>query len=80
MCDKIQSEKEKIMKKKKIVYTKDMTLGQIMNADPENSIILMGFGMHCCGCPMSQMETLEQACDVHDLDLNFVLARLNENK
>ncbi|MDD4816045.1 MAG: DUF1858 domain-containing protein [Clostridia bacterium] len=66
------------MKKKKIIYTKDMTLGQIMNADPENSIILMGFGMHCCGCPMSQMETLEQACEVHELDLDFVLARLNE--
>jgi len=66
------------MKNKKITYTKDMTLGQIISADPENSIILMGFGMHCCGCPMSQMETLEQACEVHELDLDFVLARLNE--
>ena len=70
--------KGKIMKNKKITYTKDMTLGQILSANPENSIILMGFGMHCCGCPMSQMETLEQACEVHELDLDFVLARLNE--
>ena len=63
--------------KKKTIYTKDMTLGQIMKANSENAVILMGFGMHCCGCPMSQMETLEQACEVHGLDLDFVLDRLN---
>lgn len=58
-------------------YTKDMTLGQILADNEENAIILLGFGMHCCGCPMSQMETLEQACEVHGLDLGFVLDRLN---
>jgi len=63
--------------KKKIIYKKDMTLGQILKANADNAVILMGFGMHCCGCPMSQMETLEQACEVHGLDLDFVLDRLN---
>ena len=61
----------------KKVYTKNMTLGEIMADDEENAIVLLGFGMHCCGCPMSQMETLEEACVVHGVDLDFVLERLN---
>lgn len=64
-------------KKEKKVITKDMTLGEILKMDPEYAITLMGFGMHCCGCPMSANETLEQACAVHGLDLAFVLDRLN---
>lgn len=64
---------------KKITYTKNMTLGEILSKNEENAITLMGFGMHCCGCPMSQMETLEQACAVHGIDLDFVLDRLNGN-
>jgi hydroxylamine reductase len=64
------------MKKKQI--TKDMKIGEILEIDPENAITLMGFGMHCCGCPMSQAETLEQACQVHGLDVDFVVARLND--
>ena len=67
---------ENIMEK--TLYTKDMTIGEVLKLNSENSITLLGFGMHCCGCPMSQMETLEQACAVHGLDLDFVLDRLNE--
>lgn len=58
-------------------YNKNMTLGEILQDNPENADVLLGFGMHCLGCPMSRKETLEQACEVHELDLNFVLAQLN---
>ena len=45
----------------------------------ENAVgILMSFGMGCVGCPSSQMETIEQACSIHGLDLEEVLAKLNE--
>ena len=33
--------------------------------------------MHCFGCPMSQMETLEEASEVHEFDLNLLLDKLN---
>ena len=36
--------------------------------------------MHCIGCPASQMETLEEACEVHGIDLDEVLKKLNEEK
>lgn len=34
--------------------------------------------MGCLGCPSATMETLEQACYVHGLKLEEVMAKLNE--
>ena len=41
--------------------TKDMTIGEIINANPDAVPVLMGAGMHCIGCPAAQGETLEEA-------------------
>ena len=38
--------------------TKDMTIGEILRANPKATQVLMGFGMGCVGCPSAQMETL----------------------
>lgn len=48
------------------------------NANAEE--ILLSFGMHCLYCPCAQAETLEEACEVHDLDVNIVLKALNTKK
>ena len=40
--------------------------------------ILTGFGMHCVHCPMSQMETLEEAGAVHGIDVELMVSKLNE--
>ena len=39
--------------------TKDMLIGQLITLDPNIAPILMRAGMHCLGCPSSQMESLE---------------------
>lgn len=39
--------------------------------------ILTNFGFHCIYCPASQMETIEEACAVHDIDVNDLLNALN---
>ena len=41
--------------------TKDMLIGQLITLDPNIAPILMRAGMHCLGCPSSQMESLEDA-------------------
>ena len=41
--------------------TKDMLIGQLITLDPNIAPILMRAGMHCLGCPSSQMESLEEA-------------------
>lgn len=56
--------------------TPDMTIGQILQVNTEYANVLMSVGMHCLGCPSSQMETLAEACAVHGIDVNEVLAKL----
>jgi hybrid cluster-associated redox disulfide protein len=38
----------------------------------------MASGMHCIGCPSAQGESLEEACMVHGLDVDELVAKLNE--
>ena len=52
------------MKKSKIEITKVTQIGEILRLNPNVKDVLMGFGLHCFGCPMSQMETLEEAAAV----------------
>lgn len=59
-------------------FTKDSLLSDIVDQDPKYAQILMGFGLHCFGCPISQMETLEDASIAHGIDLDFMLKKLNE--
>lgn len=60
------------------MITKEMYIGEILRSKPEAAEILMGCGMHCLGCPSSQMESLEDACMVHGLDADEVLGQLNK--
>lgn len=66
--------------KKKVVFTKDSTLGEVMANCKKAEEILTGFGMHCFYCPMSQQETLEEASEVHGIDLDLLLEILNKSK
>lgn len=56
---------------------KDMTIGQLLEVAPEKAEILLQQGMHCLGCPASQAETLEEACQVHGIDVNELIEKLN---
>ena len=58
--------------------TKDMLIGEVVSKYPETIEILMGAGMHCLGCPASQMETLEEACEVHGIDADELVEKLNK--
>ena len=43
-------------------FDKNTRIGEILEIAPEKSEILLEIGMHCLGCPASQMETIEEAC------------------
>ena len=58
--------------------TKEWTLGEVIQENDDLADVLMGFGMHCFSCPLSQMETLEEAAEVHGVDIDFLLQKLNE--
>jgi hybrid cluster-associated redox disulfide protein len=57
--------------------TKDMTIGEVVRQYPESVAVLMSFGMGCVGCPSAQAETLEEAAQVHGLNLDELMAKLN---
>ena len=59
------------------MVTKEMTIGQLLMEHPTVAPVLMEVGMHCLGCPSSQMESLEEACMVHGIDVNELLEKLN---
>ena len=59
------------------MITKDMLIFEIIESKPEAIQILTEAGMHCIGCPASAGETLEEACEVHGIDVEEVLAKLN---
>ncbi len=56
---------------------KDMTIGELLETAPDKADILLEAGMHCLGCPASQAETIEEACEVHGLDVEEVMEKLN---
>lgn len=66
------------MKKKKIEILKTTQIGEVLRINPNVKDVLMGFGLHCFGCPMSQMETLEEAAAVHGVDVDLMIEKINE--
>ena len=58
---------------------KTTKIGELLENAPEKAEILLVAGMHCLGCPASQAETLEEACDVHGINVEELVEKLNEN-
>ena len=58
--------------------TKETLMGELLRADINTANILMAAGMHCVGCPSSQMESLEEACVVHGISCEQLVNALNE--
>ena len=56
---------------------KTTKIGELLEKAPEKAEILLEAGMHCLGCPASQEETLEEACEVHGIDVDELLAKIN---
>ena len=48
--------------------TKEMTIKEVLDIDRTTAPIMMEYGMHCMGCPFSQMESLEIGCAAKGTD------------
>ncbi|MBQ4097543.1 MAG: DUF1858 domain-containing protein [Clostridia bacterium] len=58
--------------------TKDTIIGDIIDFDEDTAEIFLECGMHCIDCPVSRMESVECACDVHGVDVDDLIAKLNK--
>ncbi len=61
-----------------MTITKQSNIGEILDYAPHLSEVLLKSGMHCLGCPSARAETLEQACYVHETDVEKLVKELNE--
>lgn len=64
--------------KKTVKITKEMTISGIMSKYPQSAPVFFQYGLHCIGCPMAGTETVEEAAEVHHLDLKKFLQDLNK--
>lgn len=59
------------------MINKTMKIGELLEQYPDKADLLLEAGMHCLGCPASQMETIEEACEVHGIDVDELVETLN---
>lgn len=59
--------------------TKDTTIAEVIDKHPGKAEVMQRYlQASCLGCPMSQMETLEDAAEHHEVDLEELLEELNK--
>ena len=58
--------------------TKDMLIGNILDEDRGTAVFFLEMGMHCLGCPMSRGESIEEACEVHGVKCEDIVAKINK--
>lgn len=58
-------------------FTLDMKLKDIMAANPKTVEAMQELGLHCLGCPFSVNETLLNAAQMHKLDPEELLEKVN---
>ncbi len=58
--------------------TKDTLIMDCLKMNPDSAEILQAVGMHCLGCPSARGESVAQACAVHGVDPDTLVAKLND--
>ena len=58
--------------------SKDMIVADVLQLDPGTAPFFLEIGMHCLGCPSATGESVADACAVHGVDADALIARINE--
>ena len=60
------------------MITRDMAVIDILNIGEQYGKVFEKYLLTCAGCPGATMETLEQAAEGHGIDIEKLLADLNQ--
>lgn len=66
---------------KKTEISRDTNMNELIMRKPELIGLLLSSGMGCVGCPMAQMETIEEGCKAHgmnDKQIDKLVDKLNK--
>lgn len=61
-----------------VQVTKSTMIGELLQIDANIAPVLLNIGMHCLGCPSSQMETIEEAAMVHGIEPDALVNEINQ--
>ncbi len=64
--------------KKTLKITEKMTIEEVMANFPAVVPVFLKHGLRCVGCPMSAPETIEEAAQLHQIDIKKFIKELNE--
>ncbi len=57
--------------------TKDMCVGDVLDYNTDTAPFFLEMGMHCLGCPASRGESIAEACEVHGVNADELVAKIN---
>ena len=57
--------------------TKDTMIVELLQINADVAPLLLSIGMHCLGCPSSQMETIAEAAMVHGINPDDLVEDIN---
>lgn len=58
--------------------TKDTIIMDVLRIDEGTAPFFFEIGMHCLGCPSASGESIAEACAVHGVDADKLVAKLND--
>jgi len=58
--------------------TKDMTIQEVVENNPETIRVFLEHGLHCVGCSVARFENIEQGAMAHGIDVDNLMKDLNE--
>jgi len=57
--------------------TADSVIADIIRVYPQTIPVFRSFGMGCLGCPSATGEALSKACEIHSIDIEEIISKLN---
>jgi hybrid cluster-associated redox disulfide protein len=64
--------------KEPVIFTKQMSIMEILQANPRSRDVFVAFGMGCIGCMGVSMESIEDGAKMHGIDVEAILTELNK--
>ena len=58
--------------------TKDTIVMDVLRIDEGTAPFFFEIGMHCLGCPSASGESIADACAVHGVDADELVAKIND--
>tara|TARA_Y100000310_G_scaffold265358_1_gene276360 strand:+ start:608 stop:805 length:198 start_codon:yes stop_codon:yes gene_type:complete len=60
------------------MITKDSKIAEVIEKYPDTVEVFVEAGFHCMGCAMAALETIEDGCKVHGIDVDEFVEKLNK--